>query len=96
MFRLVVVENSAESVNSTVLELRREVEEMHRDFLESEDAVGAGSLKSLPKVFGVPCDVSKSEDVHALSEAAVREFGTINIWVGTNLEGFSHSSLYAI
>lgn len=76
-----VTSRSAESVNSTVLELRREVEEMHRDFLESEDAVGAGSLKSLPKVFGVPCDVSKSEDVHALSEAAVREFGTINIWI---------------
>lgn len=91
---LVMVENSLESVNSTVLELRREVEEMHRDFLESEDAIGTRSLKILPKVVGMPCDVSKSEDVRALSDAAVREFGNINIWVGTPFEAVFHIKAY--
>jgi NAD(P)-dependent dehydrogenase (short-subunit alcohol dehydrogenase family) len=85
-----MVESSLESVSSTVLELQREVDEIHRDFLLSEDlqvdTIETRSKKKCPKVVGMPCDVSKSEDVQALSEAAVREFGNVHIWVGTHCE----------
>jgi enoyl-[acyl-carrier-protein] reductase (NADH) len=84
---LVMAESSLESVNSTVLELRQEVNEMYRNLLLDEDsqvdAIKTRIKKSWPKVVGVPCDVSKSEDVQALSEAAAREFGNIDIWVRT-------------
>ncbi|KAG0602584.1 hypothetical protein M758_10G025100 [Ceratodon purpureus] len=80
-----ITSRSLESVNSTVLELQREVDEMHRDFLLSEDlqvdTIETRSKKSCPRVVGIPCDVSKSEDVQALSEAAVREFGNIHLWI---------------
>jgi NAD(P)-dependent dehydrogenase (short-subunit alcohol dehydrogenase family) len=82
-----MAESSLESVNSTVLELRQEVNEMYRNLLLDEDsqvdAIKTRIKKSWPKVVGVPCDVSKSEDVQALSEAAAREFGNIDIWVRT-------------
>ena len=63
---------------------------MYRNLLLDEDsqvdAIKTRIKKSWPKVVGIPCDVSKSEDVQALSEAAVREFGNIDIWVGTSCE----------
>lgn len=34
-----------------------------------------------PRVVGIACDVSKSEDVKALAAFAVEEFGAVNIWV---------------
>ena len=78
---LLMAESSPESVDSTVLELQREVNEMYRNLLLDEDsqvdAIKARIRKDWPKVVGIPCDVSRSEDVQALSEAAVREFGNV-------------------
>lgn len=80
-----ITSRSPEGVDSTVLELQREVDEMYRNFLLEEDsqvdAANTRIRKNWPNVVGMPCDVSKSEDVRALSERVVQEFGNIDIWI---------------
>ncbi|EPS61243.1 hypothetical protein M569_13555, partial [Genlisea aurea] len=76
--RVVVTSRSPESVDMTIKELAENLQQV-------KDAAGAGgsSTKHLQhaKVVGVPCDVSKPDDVRKLGKYAVDELGSIDIWV---------------
>lgn len=83
--RVVVASRSAESVRMTVTELEENLK-------EGMMAAGGSSKKNLvhAKVVGIACDVCEPADVQKLSNFAVNEFGSINIWInnaGTN-KGF--------
>ncbi|BBN07917.1 chlorophyll(ide) b reductase [Marchantia polymorpha subsp. ruderalis] len=82
---VVVTSRSAEAVNSTVEELRAEVQEQSGTLSTQEAQMELFGLPRLerpdPRVVGIACDVSKSEDVKALAAFAVEEFGAVNIWI---------------
>ncbi|KAL8039897.1 hypothetical protein ABFX02_10G066500 [Erythranthe guttata] len=81
--RVVVTSRGSESVDMTIKELSENL---------NQAMVATGGAASLRhgKVVGIPCDVSKPEDVKKLADFAVAELGSIDIWVnnaGTN-KGF--------
>ncbi|XP_075508975.1 putative chlorophyll(ide) b reductase NYC1, chloroplastic [Primulina tabacum] len=83
--RVVVTSRSPESVIETIKEL---AENLNQVMI----ATGSSSRKQLrhAKVVGIPCDVSKPEDVKMLANFAASELGSVDIWVnnaGTN-KGF--------
>ncbi|ESR64402.1 hypothetical protein CICLE_v10008039mg [Citrus x clementina] len=83
--RVVVASRSSESVRMTVTELEENLK-------EGMMAAGGSSKKNLvhAKVAGIACDVCEPADVQKLSNFAVNEFGSIDIWInnaGTN-KGF--------
>ncbi|KAI3443786.1 hypothetical protein Pfo_000451 [Paulownia fortunei] len=83
--RVVVTSRSPESVDMTIKELAENLRQVMI-------AAGGSSRTHLrhAKVVGIPCDVSKPEDVRKLASFAVNELGSIDIWVnnaGTN-KGF--------
>lgn len=71
--------DSPESVEVTVKELAENLKEI-------VIATGGSSRTNLryAKVLGIPCDVSNPEDVTKLANFAVKELGSIDIWVKTN------------
>lgn len=69
-------EFSSESVDMTVKELEQNLKEIMSNASES-----ARKKLSDAKVVGIACDVCKPEDVEKLSSFAVKELGSINIWV---------------
>lgn len=80
--RVVITSRSPESVDMTIKELSENLNQVIV-------ATGGSSIKRLrhAKVVGIPCDVSNPDDVRKLSNFAVNEFGSIDIWVnnaGTN------------
>lgn len=68
--------DSPESVDMTIKELAENLKQVII-------ATGGSSRKQLrhAKVVGIPCDVSKPEDVRKLANFAVSELGSIDIWV---------------
>ncbi|XP_010450312.1 PREDICTED: probable chlorophyll(ide) b reductase NYC1, chloroplastic [Camelina sativa] len=83
--RVIVTSRSSESVDMTVKELEQNLKEIMNSASES-----ARKKLSDAKVVGIACDVCKPEDVEKLSNFAVKELGSINIWInnaGTN-KGF--------
>jgi chlorophyll(ide) b reductase len=83
--RVIVTSRSSESVDMTVKELEQNLKEIMSNASES-----ARKKLSDAKVVGIACDVCKPEDVEKLSNFAVKELGSINIWInnaGTN-KGF--------
>lgn len=58
----------------------KELEDSLKECLESADDFSKRSLK-YAEVVGIACDVSDPKDVKKLSDFAVNEFGSINIWV---------------
>jgi len=75
-FLVFVCEISSESVDMTVKELEQNLKEIMSNASES-----ARKKLSDAKVVGIACDVCKPEDVEKLSNFAVKELGSINIWV---------------
>lgn len=73
-------EISSESVDMTVKELELNLKEIMSNASES-----AKKKLSDAKVVGIACDVCKPEDVEKLSNFAVKELGSINIWVKKNI-----------
>lgn len=71
-------EISSESVDMTVKELEQNLKEIMNTASES-----ARKKLSDAKVVGIACDVCEPEDVEKLSNFAVKELGSINIWVKT-------------
>ncbi|CAH8392024.1 unnamed protein product [Eruca vesicaria subsp. sativa] len=83
--RVIVTSRSSESVDMTVKELEQNLKEIVSNASES-----ARKKLADAKVVGIACDVCKPEDVEKLSNFAVKELGSINIWInnaGTN-KGF--------
>ncbi|PKU79290.1 probable chlorophyll(ide) b reductase NYC1, chloroplastic [Dendrobium catenatum] len=83
--RVVVASRSPESVQSTV-------EELNENLKEGMSIAGSKrSVKlSSAKVVGIPCDVCKPDEVRDLANFAVKELGSVDIWInnaGTN-KGF--------
>lgn len=83
--RVVVASRSPESVRMTVTELEENLK-------EGMMAAGGSSKKNLvhAKVVGIACDVCEPADVRKLSNFAINELGSIDIWInnaGTN-KGF--------
>ncbi|KAI4376614.1 hypothetical protein MLD38_014356 [Melastoma candidum] len=73
--RVIVASRSPESVDLTVRELKENLEEMR--------AAGGSGKKGLAHagVVGIPCDVSRPEDVRKLANFSVAQFGSIDIWI---------------
>ncbi|KAK6149324.1 hypothetical protein DH2020_016849 [Rehmannia glutinosa] len=83
--RVVVTSRSPESVDMTIKEL---AENLKQVIIATDDSSRTHFRHA--KVVGIPCDVSKPEDVRKLAKFAVDELGSIDIWVnnaGTN-KGF--------
>lgn len=83
--RVVVASRSPESVQSTVQELEENLKEGLRT---ASPASRANMARA--KVVGIACDVCQTEDVEKLSNFAVNQLGSIDIWInnaGTN-KGF--------
>ncbi|KAF9615376.1 hypothetical protein IFM89_023027 [Coptis chinensis] len=83
--RVIVASRSSESVQSTVGELEENLKEGIRSASPT-----SGANMAHAKVFGIACDVCKPEDVERLANFAVKELGSIDIWInnaGTN-KGF--------
>lgn len=79
--RVVVASRSPESVEKTVRELEENLKEA---------MVSGSKTQTHSKVVGIACDVCDPDDVHKLASFAVRELGSIDIWInnaGTN-KGF--------
>lgn len=80
---VVVASRSPESVDTTIRELEENLK---------EGMITASNRTSLAhaKVVGIACDVCEPSDVQKLANFAVKEFGSIDIWInnaGTN-KGF--------
>ncbi|WOG94385.1 hypothetical protein DCAR_0313680 [Daucus carota subsp. sativus] len=83
--RVVVASRSQDSVETTI----KELEDSLKECLETADDFSKRSLK-YAEVVGVACDVSDPKDVKKLSDFAINELGSIDIWInnaGTN-KGF--------
>ncbi|CAK9172782.1 unnamed protein product [Ilex paraguariensis] len=83
--RVVVASRSPESVNMTISELEENLK-------EGMVTAGSSSRRNLAqaKVVGIACDVCQPDDVLKLAKFAVKELGSIDIWInnaGTN-KGF--------
>lgn len=61
------------------------VTELEENLKEGMMAAGGSSKKNLvhAKVAGIACDVCEPADVQKLSNFAVNEFGSIDIWVSS-------------
>ncbi|PKI60273.1 hypothetical protein CRG98_019328 [Punica granatum] len=73
---VVIASRSPESVDLTVKELEENLQ-------EGKLAASGSSRTGLAhaKVVGIPCDVSEPDDVRKLANFAVRELGSIDIWI---------------
>ena len=62
------------------------VKELEQNLKEIMSNASESARKKLAdaKVVGIACDVCKPEDVEKLSNFAVKELGSINIWVKTS------------
>ncbi|PON49867.1 Short-chain dehydrogenase/reductase [Trema orientale] len=83
--RVVIASRSPESVHATI----RELEENLKEGVVTADGSSRTNLRHA-KVVGIECDVCNPEDVQKLGKFAVRELGSIDIWInnaGTN-KGF--------
>ncbi|XP_071908780.1 probable chlorophyll(ide) b reductase NYC1, chloroplastic isoform X2 [Coffea arabica] len=81
--RVVVASRSPKSVNTTI----KELEENLKQVLISSDVSSSKKLAQA-KVVGIACDVSVPTDVKKLANYAIKELGSIDIWiVSTNLVG---------
>ncbi|KAL3532449.1 hypothetical protein ACH5RR_005970 [Cinchona calisaya] len=83
--RVVVASRSLESVDTTIQELQENLKQV----LITSDVSSSKKLAQA-KVVGIACDVSIPADVQKLANYAVKELGSIDIWVnnaGTN-KGF--------
>ncbi|KAJ7513557.1 hypothetical protein O6H91_23G004200 [Diphasiastrum complanatum] len=82
---VVVASRSPESVRSAVTELQEELKKrngsMQLKEQEDGDSWFVKAEKGKLKVVGTNCDVSDSEQVQALGSLAVRELGSIDIWI---------------
>lgn len=60
------------------------IKELSENLKQVIVATGASSRKRLrhAKIVGIPCDVSNPEDITKLANFAVKELGSIDIWVG--------------
>lgn len=74
---------SSESVDMTVKELQQNLKEIMSKASKSDR-----KKLGYAKVVGIACDVCKPEDVEKLSNFAVEELGSINIWVKKNIVSF--------
>lgn len=70
------VEDSPESVQQTVEELRENLKESST---VSENKANANLSQAM--VVGIACDVCKPEDVRKLANFALHELGSVDIWV---------------
>lgn len=70
---------SPESVEKTVRELEENLKEA---------MVSGSKTQTHSKVVGIACDVCDPDDVHKLASFAVRELGSIDIWVSNLLAFF--------
>ncbi|XP_002514298.2 probable chlorophyll(ide) b reductase NYC1, chloroplastic isoform X1 [Ricinus communis] len=83
--RVVVASRSPESVDTTV----RELEENLKEGMVTTSGTSRTNLAHA-KVVGIACNVCEPSDVQKLANFAVKEFGSIDIWInnaGTN-KGF--------
>ncbi|KAK4481211.1 hypothetical protein RD792_012097 [Penstemon davidsonii] len=83
--RVVITSRGSESVDMTIKELAENLEQVK---IATGDSCGTHLRHA--KVVGIPCDVSKPDEVENLANFAVKELGSIDIWVnnaGTN-KGF--------
>ncbi|KAL3687359.1 hypothetical protein R1sor_013668 [Riccia sorocarpa] len=82
---VVITSRSADAVNTTLEELRAEIEQLSGTLSTQEAQMELFGLPRLerpdPRVVGIACDVSKSEDVSKLAAFAVEQFGTVDIWI---------------
>nr|XP_027068133.1 probable chlorophyll(ide) b reductase NYC1, chloroplastic isoform X1 [Coffea arabica] len=74
--RVVVASRSPKSVNTTI----KELEENLKQVLISSDVSSSKKLAQA-KVVGIACDVSVPTDVKKLANYAIKELGSIDIWV---------------
>lgn len=74
---VVIASRSPDSVRTTTAQLQQELTEG----IVMSKASTSVSCKREGKVIGIPCDVSNVEDVKMLADFAVREFGSIDIWI---------------
>jgi len=74
---VVIASRSPDSVRTTAAQLQQELTE---GIVMSKSSTSV-SCKRKGKVIGIPCDVSKVEDVKMLADFAVRELGSIDIWI---------------
>ncbi|KAL2629337.1 hypothetical protein R1flu_014023 [Riccia fluitans] len=82
---VVITSRSTDAVNTTLEELRAEIEQLSGTLSTQEAQMELFGLPRLerpdPRVVGIPCDVSKTEEVRKLAAFAVQEFGTVDIWI---------------
>lgn len=71
-------EGSPESVRTTVKELEENLKEV---ISTAGDSSTTRSKLARAKVVGISCDVCEPRDVQKLSNFAVSELGSIDIWV---------------
>ena len=62
----------------------KELEDSLKECLETADDFSKRSLK-YAEVVGVACDVSDPKDVKKLSDFAINELGSIDIWVSFHM-----------
>lgn len=74
---VVIASRSPDSVTTTAAQLQQELTEG----IDMSKAGTSVSCKREGKVIGIPCDVSKVEDVKMLADFAVHELGSIDIWI---------------
>lgn len=75
--RVVVTSRTPESVELTIQEL---AENLNQVKIATGGGASASHLRH-GKIVGIPCDVSQPEDVRELAKFAVKELGSIDIWV---------------
>lgn len=72
----IFADSSAESVDTTI----RELEDSLKEGLATAGDSFSNSL-AYSEVVGITCDVSDPKDVEKLANFAVKELGSIDIWV---------------
>lgn len=70
--RVVVTSRSADGVNATIKELEENLREL--------EAINGKPLEHA-KVVGIPCDVCDADDVRNLANFALKELGSVDIWI---------------
>lgn len=74
---VVITSRSPDSVRTTIAQLQQELTE---GIVMSKSSTSV-TCKKEGQVIGIPCDVSNVEDVKMLADFAVREFGSVDIWI---------------
>lgn len=74
---VVITSRSPDSVRTTIAQLQQELTEG----IVMSKASTSVTCKKEGQVIGIPCDVSNVEDVKMLADFAVREFGSVDIWI---------------